>query len=71
MGRNSHHVSGETNSRNYFDQEIGSVKKKWKKPYHASYVEMGTYKDMAQPFMRPAVKKNKRKANRMYREALE
>ena len=30
MGRNSHQVSGETNSRHYFDQEIGSVKKKWK-----------------------------------------
>jgi radical SAM superfamily enzyme YgiQ (UPF0313 family) len=30
MGRNSHQLSGETSSRNYFDQEIGSVKKKWK-----------------------------------------
>jgi radical SAM superfamily enzyme YgiQ (UPF0313 family) len=30
MGRNSHQVSGESNSHDYFDQEIGSVKKKWK-----------------------------------------
>jgi len=43
---------------------------KWIKPYHASFVEMGTYKDMAQPFMRPAARKNKRKANKMYQNDL-
>jgi HK97 gp10 family phage protein len=44
--------------------------KKWKAPYHASFLEMGTFKDQAKPFMRPAVKKNKRKANKMYQEGL-
>ena len=45
--------------------------KKWHKPYHASFLEMGTFKDQAKPFMRPAVKKNKRKANKMYQEDLD
>ena len=45
--------------------------KNWKPPYHASFVEMGTFKDMAQPFMRPAAKKNKRKANQMYQDAVD
>jgi len=36
-----------------------------------SFFEMGTYKDIAHPFMRPAAKKNKRKANQMFKEAME
>ena len=43
----------------------------WHPPYHASFVELGTYKDQAKPFMRPATKKNKRKANRKLRRALD
>ncbi len=43
---------------------------KWRKPYHASFVEMGTFKDEAKPFMRPAAKKNKRKAKKMFKDAL-
>ena len=43
---------------------------KWWPPYHASFLEMGTFKDIAKPFMRPAGKKNKSKAKRMYQEAL-
>jgi HK97 gp10 family phage protein len=39
--------------------------------YHSSFVELGTYKDEAKPFMRPAAKKNKRKANQLYQEALD
>lgn len=42
----------------------------WRPPYHASFLEMGTYKDEAKPFLRPATKKNRRRANRMYQEAL-
>ena len=45
--------------------------KKWWKPYHASFVEMGTYKDEAKPFMRPAYKKYKRKADKMFQDALD
>ena len=44
---------------------------KWRKPYHASFVEMGTYKDDAKPFMRPAYKKNRIKANRMFQKAMD
>ena len=44
---------------------------KWWKPYHASFVEMGTYKDEAKPFLRPAYKKNKRKADRLFQDALD
>ena len=43
----------------------------WHEPYHASFVEMGTFKDQAKPFMRPAARKNKRKANQLYQEALD
>lgn len=43
----------------------------WREPYHASFLELGTFKDEAKPFMRPAYKKNKRKANRMYQEGLD
>ena len=43
----------------------------WKKPYHASFVEMGTYKDEAKPFMRPALRKNKNNANKKFRDALD
>lgn len=44
--------------------------KKWHPPYHASFLEMGTFKDQAKPYMRPAKKKNERKANKMFKEAL-
>ena len=43
----------------------------WHKPYHASFVEMGTFKDEAKPFMRPALRKNKGNANRKFKEALD
>ena len=43
----------------------------WHPPYHASFVEMGTFKDEPKPFMRPATKKNKHKANRKLRKALD
>ena len=43
----------------------------WHKPYHASFLEMGTYKDEAKPFMRPALKKNKSKAYKKYQDELE
>jgi HK97 gp10 family phage protein len=45
--------------------------KLWRKPYHASFVELGTYKDEPKPYMRPAAKKNERKAQRKYRDELE
>ena len=45
--------------------------KKWHPPFHASYLEMGSFKDEAKPFMRPAKKKNERKAHRMSQEALD
>lgn len=32
--------------------------KKWWPKYHASFVELGTYKDEAKPFLRPAVEMN-------------
>ena len=38
--------------------------------YHASFVELGTYKDEAKPYMRPARKKNLSKAKRLYKDAL-
>jgi len=38
--------------------------------YHASFVELGTYKDEAKPYMRPARKKNLSKARRLYKDAL-
>jgi HK97 gp10 family phage protein len=44
--------------------------KNWHEPYHASFFEMGTYKDEAKPFMRPAAKKNKAKAKKMYQDGL-
>ena len=47
--------------------------KDWKAPYHASFIELGTHKTRnmaAQPFMRPALKKNKRNAKRKFQEAL-
>ena len=43
----------------------------WHPPYHASFFELGTYKDKANPFMRPAAKKNMRKANKMYQDGLD
>ena len=43
----------------------------WRPPYHASFVEMGTFKDEPKPFMRPAYKKNKGKANRTFQQELD
>ena len=43
----------------------------WRPPYHASFVELGTFKDEAKPFMRPAKERWKRKANRMFQEGLD
>jgi len=55
----------------------------WHEPYHASFVEMGSsihpygnkkrtkVKIDAKPFLRPAARKNKRKANRMFQDALD
>ena len=44
MGRNSPQASGETNSRRYFDQEIGSVRKKWKNKLPVALVYPNHYK---------------------------
>jgi HK97 gp10 family phage protein len=44
--------------------------KNWKAPYHASFLEMGTYKDQAKPFMRPAARKNRGKAKKMFQDGL-
>jgi HK97 gp10 family phage protein len=38
--------------------------------YYASFVELGTYKDAAQPFLRPTMHKNKRKIQKMFQDAL-
>ena len=43
----------------------------WRPPYHASFLEMGTFKDVAKPFLRPARKKNTAKANKMFKEGLD
>ncbi|MBW1813428.1 MAG: hypothetical protein JRJ39_07075 [Deltaproteobacteria bacterium] len=44
----------------------------WHPPYHASFVELGTYKDKKpKHFMRLAYKQNKRKANKMFQDALD
>lgn len=45
--------------------------KNWTPPYHASFLEMGTYKDQAKPFLRPANKMNRRKANKLYQDNLD
>jgi len=45
--------------------------KKWIPPYHASFFELGTFKDVAKPYLRPAAKRNKRKANQMFQEAMD
>lgn len=42
--------------------------KNWRPPYHASFLEMGTFKDQAKPYMRPAYKRNRRKANKMFQD---
>ena len=44
---------------------------KWSPPFHASFLELGTYKDQAKPFMRPARKKNIPKAKKKWQEALD
>lgn len=38
--------------------------------YYASFVELGSYKDEAQPYLRPSMHKNKHKIHRMYKDAL-
>lgn len=38
--------------------------------YYASFVELGTYKDEALPFLRPALHKNKSRILRRFREML-
>jgi len=46
----------------------------WHPPYHASFIELGTHKTRnmaAQPFMRPAARKNRRSAKRKMQEALD
>lgn len=45
--------------------------KNWHPPYHASFLEMGTFKDEAKPYMRPAYKRNRRKANKLYQDGLD
>jgi len=42
----------------------------WHKPYHASFLEMGTYKDTAKPFMRPTLKAKKAEAQRRFKTNL-
>ena len=42
----------------------------WKPPYRASFVELGTHKMTAIPYLRPAMHKNKRKAKKMFKDAL-
>lgn len=43
----------------------------WHPPFHASFLELGSFKDEAKPFMRPARKKNISKANKMYQDAMD
>lgn len=38
--------------------------------FYASFVELGTFKDPAQPYLRPALKKNRRKISQLYEDAL-
>ncbi len=45
--------------------------RKWWPPFHASFVELGTYKDTAKPFLRVAAHKQKRNATRTYQKHLE
>lgn len=45
--------------------------KKFTPPFHASYLEMGSFKDEAKPYLRPAKKKNERKAKKLYQDALD
>ncbi len=47
---------------------------KWWPPYHASFLELGLHKTRemdAKPFMRPAYKRYKRKADKLYQAALD
>ena len=43
----------------------------WSPPFHASFFELGTFKDEPKPFMRPAKERHKRKANRMFQQELD
>jgi len=45
--------------------------KNWRPPYHASFLEMGTFKDVAKPYLRPAYKQNRRKANKMFQDEVD
>ncbi len=38
--------------------------------FYASFVEMGSYKDEAKPYLRPSMHKNKHKIKKMYEDAL-
>jgi len=43
----------------------------WRPPYHASFLELGTYKDEAKAYMRPALRKNKSRARKKYQHELD
>ena len=43
----------------------------WKPPFHASFMELGTYKDVAKPYMRPTRKKFLKKAKQYWQEAVD
>lgn len=38
--------------------------------FYATFVELGTFKDSAQPYLRPALKRNKGRIHRMFQEAM-
>lgn len=38
--------------------------------YYASFVELGSYKDAAKPYLRPSMHKHKHKIKKMYEDAL-
>ena len=50
-----------------YNQGPGNVTGK----YHSSFVELGTFKDVAIPFMRIARKMNKKKATKIYQRNLD
>ena len=38
--------------------------------FYASFLELGTYKDEAKPYLRPALKKNKKKIHQLFKDRL-
>ena len=42
----------------------------YRKPYRASFVELGTHKMAAIPFLRPSLRKNKTRIHRAYKDRL-